>query len=447
MPPNLLLTSRARNKKPSRLPHFVIAGVALLTLTIIVATVSFIVSSVAVVGASVQQYREVNEGLPNAAEVASDAFQTTTILDRNGVLLQNVDQPEGGWRNFVELDQISPYLIQATISSEDATYWTHYGVEPVAIVRGATIIFSGEGSSGGSTITQQLARGLYPEDIGTDYSLTRKVREAMVAVAMEKEFSKEDILTMYLNLIFYGQRSYGIEAASNTYFQKHASELDLAEASLLAGLPQAPSSYDPTIFFDQAKIRQRYVLDQMVDYDYITEEQADAAFKKQLDPQTRNGQIRDGAEHFTIFARDYIEQHWPGALYNGGLTFTTTLDVDLQESAQNIVTSTVNNLLLAYSRNNAAMVVMVPWSGEVLAMVGSADFDNQLIGGEVNYAWERKQPGSSIKPLIYASAFESGWNPGTVVMDIPYSENIINPEDPSDDTWEPKITPSRTMAR
>ena len=139
------------------------------------------------------------------------------------------------------LEDVSPYLIQATISAEDATFWTHYGVEPIAIVRGATIILGGAGSSGGSTITQQLARGLYPDQIGTDYSLTRKAHEAMAAVALEKEFSKEDILTMYLNLIFYGQRSYGIEAASNTYFQKHASELDLAEASMLAGLPQAPS--------------------------------------------------------------------------------------------------------------------------------------------------------------------------------------------------------------
>ena len=198
---------RQARKKRSRLPQFLIAGAALLTLTFIIATVSFILTSVAAVGATVQQYRDVNEGLPNAAEVASNAFQTTSIYDRNGVLLQQVDQRDGGWRTFVTLDDMSPYVLQATVAAEDATFWTHYGVEPIAIVRGATIIFSGAGSSGGSTITQQLARGLYPEDIGTDYSITRKVREAMAAVALEKEFSKEDILTMYLNLIFYGPRS------------------------------------------------------------------------------------------------------------------------------------------------------------------------------------------------------------------------------------------------
>jgi membrane peptidoglycan carboxypeptidase len=417
---------------------FILAGVALLALTFIVSIVSFGLSTAAAVGATVRQYREVNASLPDAAQVASQAFQTTSIYDRNGVLLQNVDQPEGGgWRNFVELEQVSPYLIQATIASEDATFWTHYGVEPVAIVRGATIILSGSGSSGGSTITQQLARGLYPEQIGTDYSLTRKIDEAMAAVAIEKEFSKEDILTMYLNLIFYGQRSYGIEAASMTYFQKHAIDLDLAEASLLAGLPQAPSQYDPTANFELAKKRQKYVLNQMVKYEYITQEQADKAFNEPLDPQTRDGSVRPGAEHFTQFARQYIEEHWPGALTNGGLKITTTLDVQLQETAQNIVTSTVQNLLIGQRRNNAAMVVMVPWSGEVLAMVGSANFNDELIGGQVNYAITPRQPGSSIKPIVYAAAFESGWNPGTVVMDTNYSENVDNPADPKDKVWTP----------
>ena len=438
LPPSMMGAVRARRQKKSRLPQFVIAGVALLTLTFIVAAVSFVVTSVAVAGATVQQYRDVNDGLPNAADVASRAFQTTTLTDRNGVMLQQVDQREGGWRTFVSLDDVSPYLIQATVAAEDATYFTHEGVEPIAIIRGATIIFSGKGSSGGSTITQQLARGLYPEDVGTDYSLSRKVREAMAAVAIEQEFSKEDILTMYLNLIFYGQRSYGIEAAANTYFQKHASELDLAEASMLAGIPQLPSFYDPTYNFDEAKSRQKYVLDQMVDYGYISESQAKKAFDQPLDPQTRDGTIRAGAEHFTLFVRDYIEEHWPGALFNGGLKFTTTLDVELQEQAQGIVSGTVQNLLLGYQRNNAAMVAMVPWSGEVLAMVGSANFNDPFIGGQVNYAWERRQPGSSIKPLVYSAAFESGWNPGTVVMDIEYEEEVDNPTNPNDRIWRPQ---------
>jgi membrane peptidoglycan carboxypeptidase len=438
IPPMMLASKRAARKPKSRMPQFIIAGVVLLSLTFAIGVISFLATSVGVASATVQQYREVNEGLPNAADVASDAFQTTTILDRNGVMLQQVDQKDGGWRTFVALEDISPLLIQATISAEDATFWTHYGVEPIAIVRGATIIFSGSGSSGGSTITQQLARGLYPDDIGTDYSISRKIREAMAAVELERQFSKEDILTMYLNLIFYGQRSYGIEAASNTYFQKHASELNLAEASMLAGIPQIPSYYDPTANYEAAKERQLYVLDQMVEYGYITQNEADEAFKVNLNPQRRDGSIREGAEHFTTFVRDYIEEQWPGALYNGGLTFTTTLDVELQETAQNIVSSTVQNLLIGYQRNNAAMVVMVPWSGEVLAMVGSADFDNLLIGGQVNYAWERRQPGSSIKPLVYTAAFESGWNPGTVVMDIKYTEDVENPADPDDKVWEPQ---------
>src|SRR4051794_26404142 len=147
LPPGMLPTVRERNKKRSHLSAFIFTGVALLALTFIISLVSFGLGTASAVGATVRQYREVNESLPNAAVVASQAFQTTSIYDRNGTLLQNVNQPEGGgWRNFVELEQVSPYLIQATIASEDATFWTHYGVEPVAIVRGATIILSGSGS-------------------------------------------------------------------------------------------------------------------------------------------------------------------------------------------------------------------------------------------------------------------------------------------------------------
>jgi penicillin-binding protein 1C len=400
---------------------FLIVGALIFLGLFVTTTLAFVVSTVAAVGGTVEAYRRVNEGLPNAAEVTIDTFQTSRIYDRNGVLLQEIEAPDGGWRTFVTIDQVSQHVIDATIAAEDATFWSHYGVEPIAIIRGAFINASGSGSSGGSTITQQLARGLYPEEIGFDISVTRKFKEALAAVELDRQFSKQDILTMYLNQIFYGQRSYGIEAAAQTYFQKHASELDLAEASLLAGLPQAPSFYDPTVRLNQAKIRQRYVLDQMVKYNYITREEADRAWNQPLQPATRTSDVR-AAPHFTQYVKDYLREHYgDDVLVTGGIEVWTTIDVELQARAEEIVRENMS-FLRAYRRNNAAMVVMVPHTGEVLAMVGSADFNDPSIGGQINYARANIQPGSSIKPVVYAAAFESGWNPATVVMDITLQE-------------------------
>jgi len=418
LPPNLL-PGISRRRKSRNLAPWLIGLAGAFGVTMLVATIVFAITTATAVAGTLDAYRDVNKDLPNAAGVVAGTFQTTRIYDRNGVLLQEVADPDSGWRTFVPLEDISPYLIDATVAAEDATFWSHYGVEPLAIVRGALIITSGEGSSGGSTITQQLARALYPDTVNPlDFSVTRKLREAMIAVALDKEYSKQDQMVMYLNLIFYGQRSFGIEAASQTFFNKHASELDLAEASLLAGLPQAPSAYDPTVFFDQAKIRQQYVLNQMVKYDYITREEADAAFAQPLTIHDRaGGGAIQHAPHFTEYVKQWIiDNYGKEALYNSGLNFYTSIDVDLQARAEQIVANGVANLAV-FNRNNGAAVGIVPWSGEVLFMVGSANFNDPVIGGQVNYATAQLQPGSSIKPLVYAAAFESGWNPGTVVMD------------------------------
>ncbi len=408
--------ARRRKQNFTITRRLLLLGVLIFIGLFVSTTLFTIVSTIAAVAGTVEAYRRVNAGLPNAASVTVDTFQTSRIYDRNGNLLQEIEAPDGGWRTFVTLDQVSQYMIDATVAAEDATFWSHQGVEPMAILRGVTINLSGDGSSGGSTITQQLARGLYPEQIGFDISFTRKFKEALAAVELDRKFSKQDILMMYLNMIFYGQRSYGIEAAAQTFFSKHASELNLAEASLLAGLPQAPSFYDPTIRLDQAKLRQRYVLDQMVKYHYITRSEAEAAWNTPLQPQTRTSEVQ-GAPHFTQYVKDYVrEKYGDDAFVKGGLQIWTSIDLDLQAQAETIVLENMP-FLNAYRRNNAAMVVMVPYTGEVLAMVGSADFNDPTIGGQINYALANLQPGSSIKPVIYAAAFESGWNPGTVVMD------------------------------
>ncbi|HEY7030627.1 MAG TPA: transglycosylase domain-containing protein [Thermomicrobiales bacterium] len=421
LPPHLMPGVSGRDEKRGLgYAKFVIAGGVLTLIALIVGGAMFVASTAAAVGGTVDQYKKVNRSLqPSAAQVAAETFETTRIFDRNGVLLQEVE-PEGvgGYRTFVDFDEISPYLIEATVAAEDATFWSHYGVEPMAIARGALINASGTGSSGGSTITQQLARGLYPNQIDpNDRSYTRKFKEALAAIQLDRKYSKQDLITMYLNQIFYGQRSYGIEAASETFFNKKASELNLAEASLLAGLPQAPSYYDPTVNFDVAKRRQQYVLDQMVKYGYVTPQEAKNAKNVALHPSDRNSSIRH-APHFTIYVEDYLKQKYgEDAFFKGGLQVTTSIDVNLQETAEQILQRDLNEYGIPYGRNNASMIVMQPWSGQILAMVGSAGFNDTLIGGQNNYTTAPLQPGSSIKPVVYAAAFESGWNPGTVILD------------------------------
>lgn len=425
LPPHLLpgVTGRETKGGPNR-GRLLLAVALVLTIATVVAIGAFIVSTVGFAAGTVTAYKNVNKNLPNAAAIVADTFQDTHIYDRNGVLLQTVSDPNTGYRTFVPLDKISPNLLNATVSAEDATFWTNYGVDPIGIVRAVLINASGSGSSGASTITQQLVRALYPQRISAhDISYTRKVKEAMAAIDLTRHYSKDDLLTMYVNQIFYGNHAYGIEAASNIFFNKHASDLDLAQASLLAGLPQSPSYYNPLDNFEVAKKRQQYVLNQMVKYQYITRDQADAAFSEPLQIQNRiaSGAILH-APHFVNFIHDYFAVHFgEDALYHGGLNIYTSIDVNVQDAAQQIVANDVASVA-DYNVHNGAAVVMIPWSGEILAMVGSADFNDPTIDGQVNVATAPRQPGSAIKPVTYAAAFEDGWNPATVILDDSFSD-------------------------
>ena len=442
LPPQLLpgVTGRANGDGSVRL-RIAIASALLAILLVIGGLIATTVSTVAAVGGTVAAYREVNEGLPDAALIAADTFQTTRIFDRDGKLLQEIADPNsGGWRTFVPLEKVSQHAIEATIAAEDATFWTHRGVEPVAIARGLIFNLGGSGSSGGSTIMQQLVRSLHPERIGFDVTYTRKAKEALAAVAVERQYSKHDILKMYVNLIFYGNRSYGIEAAAQTYFHKHASELTLAEASLLAGIPQQPTSYNPAAYPENAKRRQKYVLDQMVKLGYITPEERDAAYKEFPRLQIHAAREGDGAvldhPHFVNYVHDYVAEKWgEDALVEGGLDIYTSIDSDLQDRAEEIVREQVTGQLTYYNARNAAMVVMVPHTGEILAMVGSADFHNLEIEGQVNITTSLQQPGSAIKPIVYAAAFEQGWHPGTVLLDAPFRKE--NPPGTVDEFGNP----------
>ena len=421
LPPHLLPGTTRRRQSAGKIVGILAGLAAALFLFFAVTLVMGALSTAAAVAATMQQYEEINGSLPNAAEISADTFQTTRILDRNGVLLQEIADQDYGWRTFVPYEKISPYLIDATVASEDATFWSHDGVEPFAIARGLMIIAGGSGSSGGSTITQQLVRSIHPEAIGNDVSVLRKWREGLAAIALERQFSKHDILTMYLNQIFYGNRSYGIEAAAQTYFHKSAAELNISEAALLAGIPQQPTWFNPSLYPENVVGRQEYVLDQMVKQGYISRQEANEAEANW--PTVYPAREGDGAvldhPHFVQYVYEYLAEKYPDKDFTkGGFNIYTTIDTALQNRAEEVVSQNIQQLQY-YNARNAALTIIVPWSGEILAMVGSANFDDAALEGQVNITTSPQQPGSSIKPIVYAAAFEQGWNPGTVVLDAP----------------------------
>ncbi|MDP9375176.1 MAG: transglycosylase domain-containing protein, partial [Chloroflexota bacterium] len=368
-------------------------------------------------GTAVSAYAYFSRGLPDVNQFEARPFGTTRIYDRNGRLLHEISDPELGWRTNVTLEQVSPYVGAATIASEDPSFRTNAGVDPVGILRAAVINYNGEGRAGGSTITQQLVRALYPQSIGNAPSLTRKAREAIVSVRFARAYPKDKVLNLYLNEIYYGNRSYGIDAAAQSYFNKRAKDLDLAEASMLAGLPQAPSYFDPRYNFEGAKLRQRYVLEQMIKNGAVDRARAEAAYAQPLLPLTRDGRHND-APHFVNYVRDHIEQKYGAErLFRGDLQVYTTLDYESQRTGERIVRDHVRSLR-ARNATNGALVAMLPATGEILAMVGSADYYDDSIDGQVNVTTRERQPGSSIKPIAYAAAFEKGWSPATKVMDV-----------------------------
>jgi len=425
---------RARRREPITAFLARLAAIAGLTLLLLAFAGVSVVAAAGYLG-----WSALTADLPSPDRFEALDFQTTKIYDRNWVLLAEVTDPTTGWRTAISYEELMDHIeqqqndptkphrawiIDATIAAEDETFWTNPGVEPRAIVRSLIFNLSGEATSGASTITQQLVRMLYPEAIGTERTYRRKIREAIMAIRFTQRYSKQEILMMYLNNVYYGNRAYGIDAAAQAYFNKFAWELNLAEASMLAGLPQAPSVYDPTKNFELAKQRQRYVLDRMVELGMITKEEADAAFAEPLYPQSREGRY-NLAPHFVNFVIDYLEQKYgPAAVYRGGLMVRTSLDIQAQQAAEEIVKRRIEQLA-PYHVNNGALVAMLPWSGEIIAMVGSADFYNDAIDGQYNVAIAERQPGSAIKPVTYLTAFEkAGWYPGTIVFDYAKVWNI-----------------------
>ncbi len=350
----------------------------------------------------------------------TEEYPTTKILDRNGKLLYEVLQPDFGKRTIVPLREIPQSFINATLAAEDINFYSHPGVDVFAIAR--AVVFNVREQrivSGASTITQQLVRNIIGKTEVRD--LGDKVLEAAYAVRITNMYSKDEILELYLNRVYYGNMSYGAQSAALDYFGKNLNDLDLAQSSLIAGLPQSPSRYNPFEAFDSAKQRQKYVLEQMAKNGYITREEADAAFAEPLTLRPARHSIL--APHFVHFVLNELENKYgEEALRKGGLTVRTTLDLDLQLKAERIIERQIARL----ERNNVqsgALVAMDVKNGQVLAWVGSADYFDEEIHGAVDVVTSLRQPGSSIKPLTYLLAFEKGYTPATVIFDIPTQFN------------------------
>ena len=384
------------------------------------------------------QYFAIASDLPPVAELRNRAsqFETTRILDRSGNPLYQIIDPNAGKRTFVPLNKISPYVVAATIATEDREFYNHPGFDPIAIARAFWQNYTtGEVVSGASTITQQLARALLLPDEQYERSYERKAREIVLAAEITRMYTKDEILELYLNEFNYGNLAYGIGAAAETYFNTTAEQLTLGQASFLAGIPQSPGVYDVYTNREATLGRQQQVILLMLEASqqknciYVSNRPNEpvcvnepVALQAIQEIEAYNFQPTQDSmryPHWVQFIRTLLEaQYDPQTIYRSGFTVYTTLDPALQDQAQAVVTAQIANLA-GRNANNGALVAIRPATGEILAMVGSPDFYDDTHAGQINMAIAPRQPGSSIKPLTYVAAFEKGWTPSTLIWDVP----------------------------
>jgi len=423
-------------------------GCLVRTLITILFLVVFMIFAVGSFG--VYQYFRIAASVPSVDNIQDRAanFETTRILDRNGNVIYEILDPNAGRRTYVPLEKISPYLIAATLATEDKEYYNHPGFDPIAVARAFIQNYTaGEIVSGASTITQQIARMLLLDDTERyTKSYERKAREIVLAAEITRKYSKEEILEIFLNENNYGNLAYGIEAAAETYFNTTAERLNLAQASFLAGLPQAPAIYDiytnreATLNRHKQVLVLMYTLSQEKNCIYVSTNLSDVCVNEianaAQEMENYNFQQRDYSmryPHWVNYIRAQLESQFdPQTIYRSGFTVYTTLDPALQEISEQILKNQISTLT-DKNASSGAVIVMRPVTGEILAMVGSADFYKEEISGQVNMSLAPRQPGSSIKPLVYLAAFEKGWNPGTLIWDIPSEFSPSgDPNDPSE---------------
>ncbi|MCX7616186.1 MAG: penicillin-binding protein [Patescibacteria group bacterium] len=353
-------------------------------------------------------------------------IQSTKIYDRSGeILLWEIHGEQN--RTVVPSEEIPDYAKKATVAIEDQGFYNHSALDLKAIFRALLKnIITGNFSQGGSTITQQLVKNVF---LTPEKTLKRKIKEIILAYWIEKNYSKDQILTQYLNQIPYGSNAYGIESAAKMFFGKKAKDLTIAESAALAALIQSPSYYSPWgSHLEELINRKNYVLKQMKNLGFIDEQQLEQALGEKLNFLAPNiGSLK--APHFTMMVREYlINKYGEEAVENGGLKVITTLDWKMQEKAEAAVKEGVKRNKELYKGDNAALVAQDPKTGQILALVGSADYTDKSIDGNFNVAVQgKRQPGSTFKPFAYLTAFKKGYTPQTIVFDVP-TEFSLNKE-------------------
>jgi membrane peptidoglycan carboxypeptidase len=371
-------------------------------------------------------YRVYASGMPPFQDVLAQNSGGAQVYDRNGHLLYTFMGDLGGLSQPVPLDEVSQYLIDATIDTEDASFYSNPGVNIKGLIRAAYENFLPGNlgflqGTGGSSITQQLVKNLYiPESERTERSISRKIKETVYAIELTNRYSKNQILEWYLNQISYGGVYNGVQAASQGYFGKDAKDLTLAEAALLAGIPACPSCYDPQINPERSVARRSQVLQLMAENGSITKAEGWVAAQEPLNLVSHRFSI--DAPHFVL---DYVEPELEKifgrpAVYREGLQVTTTLDLDLQVKAEDILENWISEYEEVSDGHNGALVAIDPQTGEIVTYVGSRDYFRDDILGQNDMALAFNSPGSALKPFTYLTAFMNlGWGPGTLILDTP----------------------------
>jgi membrane peptidoglycan carboxypeptidase len=413
---------------------FGVVGGGLITFLVVVGMIAYYMSIVSKYSGAIDTLGE-----------RASTFETTIIYDSQGNVIAEFNDPNSGARKSVTLDEISPFLIHATISTEDETYYENPGFSLWGIGRAIYQNLRTRGAGGGaSTITQQLARALVLDaEFASQRTATRKIEEIIVAAEIARQYDKNQILAFYLNEIYYGNQAYGIQAASELYFQKPASDLNVVEAAFLAGLPQSPAIYDPVVNRTGALARMSDVLRLMSEANgtgCITMQHGDPSTRtlcisesfvnddnavnlalvqvKTFQPPTYAVRY----PHFVNYVRQELEREYGSQrIYTSGFRVYTTLVPSVQDTAQQAV---LDEIPITPGADNGSVIAIRPSDGAVLAMVGSANFSDEAIDGQVNVAFTPQQPGSTMKPFVYLGAIEGNsasdyWYPGTIIWDVP----------------------------
>lgn len=344
--------------------------------------------------------------------------ETTSIYDRTGQhLLYEIHGEEN--RKVIPHGKIPDTMRVATIAAEDDSFYRHWGIDVKSIFRAIRAnIESNSMAQGGSTITQQLARSVY---LTREKTFERKIKEMLLAIKLEKRYSKEQILDYYLNEVPYGSNAYGVEAAAQIFFAKNAKDLSLDEAALLAALPKAPTHFSPYgSHSTELRKRQQYILNRILELGLESKEEVERA--KKIDTLANVKPFRESidAPHFVFYVKEQLEEEYGAdGIEKGGFKVITTLNYDMQKKAQEIISDGAFSNEKKFGGSNAGLVAIDPKTGEILAMVGSRDFFDSSIDGQVNVTLSARQPGSSFKPIVYGNAFERGYQPETILFDVP----------------------------